>query len=118
MPLPIPLPFPHIFRPEVGRYGDISTEAAASEEASKGGVDVESVPILSRLAVTPRLAPMLRSRLEGFERYGGLRKGSDGARVLESWGFGEEEAAELQDRLKDMVKAYEGVAESDSSDGE
>ncbi|GAQ79541.1 tubulin [Klebsormidium nitens] len=117
-PLPIPLPFPKIFRPEVGRHGDVSTGRTLETGTVKGGVDVESVPVMSRLAVTPRLAPMLRSKLEGLERYGGFRKGTDGARILEEWGFGEEEAREMRDGLKDMVKAYEGVDEEDSFDSD
>lgn len=117
-PLPIPLPFPKVFRPEVERHGDVSTDRASKTGFVKGGVDVESVPVMSRLAVTPRLAPMLRSKLEGLERFGGFRKGTDGARILETWGFGEEETTEMRDGLRDMVKAYEGVSEEDSFDSD
>ncbi|KAL0454678.1 UNVERIFIED_CONTAM: hypothetical protein Slati_0807000 [Sesamum latifolium] len=47
-PLPIPLPFPSIFGNLVGRHGELSA-TPVSESASRGSLEVHSIPLAARL---------------------------------------------------------------------
>jgi hypothetical protein len=84
--LPLPLPFPRVFAPDVLRFGDIAPEhsltdprdraqngaapsaaTSASTSALRGG-DVESVPCLTRLGATTSFKSIALARLQSLRR--------------------------------------------------
>ncbi|GLI60532.1 hypothetical protein VaNZ11_002679 [Volvox africanus] len=123
MPLAVPLPFPKLFRSSVSQHGDVippkpelrsSTVAGSSgmggtsspsslAAARAAGESVHSVPVLTRLQVT--------GEFEGWVRWVGDRwaratVGAAGRAVLESWGFGRDDAAEIGSQLDDIGAAF------------
>jgi hypothetical protein len=70
-PLPIPLPFPQLFTPAVGRHGDVwglpgHADPGQVLGASVRGGDVESVPVLSRMYASAAAAGYARRQLEAL----------------------------------------------------
>ncbi|KAK9067102.1 hypothetical protein SSX86_014427 [Deinandra increscens subsp. villosa] len=103
-PLPIPLPFPSIFNNLVGRRGDLllTTPTESGSSSRRGSLDVHSIPMAARLRSTTAVLPFLENRL-GYIRKFGIERGSIGASVLTSWGFGREEVEEIGENLSKMV---------------
>uniref|UniRef100_A0A251SE13 Tubulin/FtsZ, GTPase domain-containing protein n=2 Tax=Helianthus annuus TaxID=4232 RepID=A0A251SE13_HELAN len=118
-PLPIPLPFPSIFNNLVGRRGDLlSNSPTVSESPSRRGpLDVHSIPMAARLRSSTAVLPFLENRL-GYIRKFGIERGSIGANVLTSWGFGREEIEDIGENLSKMVLALNPQQEYSSDDSD
>ncbi len=74
-PLPIPLPFPRLFAPAVGRHGDVRglpghADPGQGLGASARGGDVESVPVLSRMYASAAAAGYARRQLQALRGAG------------------------------------------------
>lgn len=101
-PLPIPLPFPSIFSQTVGRCGQLLSNPSSSS-ASKGSLDVHSIPMAARLRSSSAVLPFLTNRLENLRKFG-IQHGAMGGELLKSWGFGKEELEEMGETLSNMVR--------------
>lgn len=98
-PLPMPLPFPHIFRPAVSVWG--VPGAAPPRPAT---TSVASCPTLSRLAGTTALKPVVAGVLREFRA---AAAPAQGGATLEAWGYGREEVGEVCERLAQLAAAYD-----------
>ena len=67
-PLPVPLPFPQLWRPEVQRHGDIGPAPRPPH------VDVESLPVLARLGSSAAVQPLLERSLADLKSESTLRR--------------------------------------------
>ncbi|KAK8941093.1 hypothetical protein KSP39_PZI010659 [Platanthera zijinensis] len=115
-PLPIPLPFPSIFNDRVGRKGELSDTRRGEER--RGSLEVDSVPMAARLRSSSAVKPLIERRLGSLRRYG-LERGSLGAELLRSWGFGREEVEEMGESLAKMVMLlYSNTYASSQSDSD
>ncbi|KAK8968850.1 hypothetical protein KSP40_PGU000338 [Platanthera guangdongensis] len=115
-PLPIPLPFPSIFNDRVGRKGELSDTRLGEER--RGSLEVDSVPMAARLRSSSAVKPLVERRLGSLRRYG-LERGSLGAELLRSWGFGREEVEEMGESLAKMVMLlYSNTYASSQSDSD
>lgn len=113
-PLPIPLPFPAIFGNSVGQHGEL-LETPITETPARGPLEVDSIPMASRLRSSTAILPFLERRLENLRKLG-IQRGAIGAQVLESWGFGRDEVEDLGETLSKLVntlKPYSDIS-SDS----
>lgn len=100
-PLPIPLPFPSIFRNGVGSRGELVLLDGGS--SLRGSLDIHSVPMAARLRSSTAILPYLENRL-GYLRNYGLKAGSAGAELLRrSWGFGGDDLEEVGESLSGMI---------------
>lgn len=104
-PLPIPLPFPSIFSENVSQCGQL-LGSPSTDSASKGSLDVHSIPMAARLRSSSAVLPFLSKRLENLRRFG-IQRGALGGDLLRSWGFGKEEVDDMGETLSDMVKALD-----------
>ncbi|CAK9871100.1 unnamed protein product [Sphagnum jensenii] len=117
IPLSIPLPFPMIFGPNVGRRGDILPDKV-SQTAGRGGLDIVSSSVAARVSTGESMLPYVKERSTNFRNLG-VSRSSVGSRILEEWGFAKEEAHDLGESLGDLVTAYgerrgdEGSSDSD-----
>ena len=68
-PLPVPLPFPQLFRPEVQRHGDIGGATPRPPH-----VDVESLPVLARLGSSAAVQSLLERSLADLKSESTLRR--------------------------------------------
>ncbi|XP_030472248.1 uncharacterized protein LOC115690133 isoform X2 [Syzygium oleosum] len=100
-PLPIPLPFPSIFKNVVGQHGELFENPTAGPP-SKGSLDVHSIPMAVRLRSSSAILPYLESRLGYLRRYG-VDRGAPGAELVRSWGFGKDDLEEFAEALSKMV---------------
>ncbi|KAJ0797440.1 putative misato Segment II tubulin-like domain, DML1/Misato, tubulin domain-containing protein [Helianthus annuus] len=118
-PLPIPLPFPSIFNNLVGRRGDLLSNCPTVSESPsrRGPLDVHSIPMAARLRSTTAVLPFLENRL-GYIRKFGIERGSIGANVLTSWGFGREEIEDIGENLSKMVLALNPQQDYSSDDSD
>lgn len=101
-PLPIPLPFPSIFGNLVGRRGERLSVPVSGSPSRRGSLDVHSIPMAARLRSTTAVLPFLENRLANIRKFG-IERGSIGADLLRSWGFGKEEIEEVGENLSKMV---------------
>lgn len=100
-PLPIPLPFPSIFRNCVGQHGELL--GAPTEGApTKGSLEISSIPVAARLRSSKAVMPLIQRRLDGLHKYG-MQRGAPGAGLLQSWGFGKEEIEDMGEVLTKML---------------
>lgn len=100
-PLPIPLPFPSIFRSCIGQHGELlgtTTELTRT----KGSLEVDSIPLAARLRSSKAVRPLIEKRLEWLRKYG-IQRGAPGTELLQSWGFGRDEAEDMGEALSKMV---------------
>ncbi len=117
IPLSIPLPFPMIFGPNVGRRGDILPDNV-SQTAGRGGLDIVSSSVAARVSTGESMLPYVKERSTNFCNLG-VSRSSVGSHILEEWGFAKEEAHDLGESLGDLVSAYgerrgdEGSSDSD-----
>ncbi|KAJ3674356.1 hypothetical protein LUZ60_004972 [Juncus effusus] len=115
-PLPIPLPFPSIFSPQTGRLGET---LISPQTLKKGPLEVESVPIATRIRSSIAIKPFLDNRKNNIFKYGIVR-GAKGLGFLKDWGFGKEEVDEMGENLAKMVRVFDSEFsagdESDESD--
>ncbi|CAM6084347.1 unnamed protein product [Calypogeia fissa] len=116
-PLAIPLPFPCIFSPFVGKHGDILSKPVVSTNRGRGGIDVVCTPVTTRVSTSGAIVPYIVKRWEDMQRLG-LGRATAGPRLLEDWGFAREEVQELGENLSGMRDAYKSGNGTDSSDGE
>ncbi|KAI6700094.1 hypothetical protein NL676_014418 [Syzygium grande] len=100
-PLPIPLPFPSIFKNFVGQRGELLENPTAGPP-SKGSLDIHSIPMAVRLRSSSAILPYLENRLGYLRRYG-VDRGAPGAEIVRSWGFGKDELEEFWEALSKMV---------------
>jgi hypothetical protein len=125
-PLAVPLPFPGLFGPAVGRDGDVVAEwspaastsgaalgPAAGGRAARGGRHVASCPALTRVTATSEFQPWLRARAEGLRRGAGSVAGRG---LAEGWGYGRGELGEVQERLAALAGSYSEAASDDGLD--
>lgn len=116
-PLPIPLPFPSIFRSCVGQHGELLDTSTESTQ-TKGSVEIDSVPMAARLRSSKAVKPLIERRLEWLRKYG-LQRGAAGAGLLRSWGFGSEEIEDMGEDLAKMVVKLDPHSQmSSDSDGD
>ncbi|KAK7406583.1 hypothetical protein VNO78_08211 [Psophocarpus tetragonolobus] len=113
-PLPIPLPFPSIFRNNVGQHGELRG-GQITNSSSKGSLDIHSIPMAARLRSSSVVLPFLESKLQNLHRFG-IQRGAAGAELLRSWGFGMEELVEMEEMLSKMVAALNPPHLSSDSD--
>ncbi|KAK6143876.1 hypothetical protein DH2020_024224 [Rehmannia glutinosa] len=114
-PLPIPLPFPSIFGNLIGRNGEF-LDTPISESASRGSLEVHSVPMAARLRSSNAVLPFLENRLANLRKFG-LARGALGTELLRNWGFGKEDVEELGEALSNMVTTL-NPASLESSDSD
>ncbi|KAL0305092.1 UNVERIFIED_CONTAM: protein misato1, partial [Sesamum angustifolium] len=108
-PLPIPLPFPSIFGNLVGRHGELS-DTPISESASRGSLEVHSIPMAARLRSSSCVLPFLENRLENLRKFG-IAQGALGSELLASWGFGKDDVEDMGETLSNMVRTLNPVSE-------
>ncbi|GAB4822173.1 hypothetical protein N2152v2_009219 [Parachlorella kessleri] len=100
-PLPIPLPYPHIFRPEVSVFG------VPGRTLRPAAASVTSCPTLTRLAGTAAFKPAVQVLMRDFRRTAGTAQGQA---ALDGWGYSREELVEIHEQLAHLAAAYdEGV---------
>ncbi|GFP99508.1 protein misato homolog 1 [Phtheirospermum japonicum] len=113
-PLPIPLPFPSIFGKLVGRNGELlDTPNSDSDAASRGSLEVHSVPMAARLRSSIAVLPFLENRLENIRKFG-IARGALGTELLGSWGLGKEDIEELGETLSNMVNTLNPASQISS----
>ncbi|WCJ31074.1 hypothetical protein M5689_012589 [Euphorbia peplus] len=114
-PLPIPLPFPSIFKNMVGQHGELLSSPIPGSSI-KGSLDVHSIPIAARLRSSSAILPFLEKRLLNLRKYG-MDRGAPGAELLRSWGFARDEVEEIEENLHKMVSTlddrYQDSTDSD-----
>lgn len=115
--LAVPLPFPYIFSSKVGNCGQIDTldveQTELEERSKKGGCEVFSVPVLTRLTTGAPVVSFLENqgRILSSQIQ---RKGSLGSDMLKRWGFSVEEQEELLESIHSLVAGSKGTDEFDS----
>lgn len=111
-PLPIPLPFPSIFKNVVGQRGELLENPTASP-LLKGSLEVHSVPMAVRLRSSSAILPYLENRLGYLRRYG-VDRGAPGAELVRSWGFGKDELEDFGEALSKMINELKPHSEVSS----
>ncbi|GMI84027.1 hypothetical protein like AT4G37190 [Hibiscus trionum] len=101
-PLPIPLPFPSIFGNLVGQHGELLGSPILGS-ASRGSLDVHSIPMAARMRSSSAILPFLENRLGNFRKFG-IERGCPGTELLRSWGFGRDEVEDIGETLSKMVR--------------
>ncbi|KAL8540877.1 hypothetical protein ACS0TY_002209 [Phlomoides rotata] len=114
-PLPIPLPFPLIFGNLVGQHGELF-DTPVSSSASRGSLEVHSVPMAARLRSSNAVLPFLENRLGNLRKLG-IARGALGTELLGNWGFEREDVEDMGETLSNMVtKLNPPSLESSDSD--
>ncbi|XP_016500479.1 uncharacterized protein LOC107818914 [Nicotiana tabacum] len=111
-PLPIPLPFPSIFGNMVGQHGEL-LETPISGSSSRGSLEVQSIPMVTRLRSSTAVLPFLESKLGNLHKFG-IDRGALGAPLLQSWGFGKDEVEDMGETLSKLVVTLKPQYSSDS----
>lgn len=99
-PLPVPLPFPHIFARGLCPHGDVPPGATLGAQ----GQDLRSCSVLTRLAGTSTFAGVVAAAQRAFRAEASSRQGQA---ALESWDIGGEEVSEHVERLARLAHAYD-----------
>ncbi|KAL6176705.1 hypothetical protein ACLB2K_053338 [Fragaria x ananassa] len=100
-PLPMPLPFPSIFRNRVGQHGEL-LGTPVIDSSSRGSFDVHSIPIAARLRSSSAVLPFLENRWGDLRKFG-IARGGPGAELLRSWGFAKDESEDMGETLSKMI---------------
>lgn len=103
-PLPIPLPFPSIFRSNIGRHGEILSNHSEGTWA-KGSLHIESIPMAARLRSSNAILPFIERRSLSLQKHG-VARGAVGSQVLRDWGFGKEEVEDMGEQLSKMLRSF------------
>lgn len=101
-PLPIPLPFPSIFKGHVGKQGEYLSSTQSDSNGRKGSLDIDSIPMAARLSSSTVVKPLIEKKLASLCKYG-MERGAEGSRLLQNWGFGRDEVEEMGEVLSKMV---------------
>ncbi|XP_059066071.1 uncharacterized protein LOC131063724 isoform X2 [Cryptomeria japonica] len=115
-PLPIPLPFPCIFGNFIGQNGEILSSPFAGTQG-RGGLDVLSIPIATRLRSSKAILPYLEKRLQNLRNWG-IARGSPGGQLLEGWGLQKADVEDLGESLSEMVLSFDGTLMETSSESD
>lgn len=111
-PLPIPLPFPSIFRSCVGRHGELLGNQTQGAQ-SRGSLEIDSIPMAARLRSSKAVMPFIEKRLGNLRKYG-MARGVPGAELLRSWGFGKDEIEDMGEFLSRMLMVFDPRSETSS----
>ncbi|KAK8593549.1 hypothetical protein V6N12_045628 [Hibiscus sabdariffa] len=111
-PLPIPLPFPSIFGNLVGQHGELLASPILGS-ASRGSLDVHSIPMAARMRSSSAILPFLENRLGNFRKFG-IERGCPRTELLRSWGFGKDEVEDIGETLSKMVRTVNPQSEISS----
>uniref|UniRef100_A0A0E0Q7Q7 DML1/Misato tubulin domain-containing protein n=1 Tax=Oryza rufipogon TaxID=4529 RepID=A0A0E0Q7Q7_ORYRU len=103
-PLPVPLPFPSIFRGNIGRHGEILSDHA-EESQPKGSLNIESIPMAARLRSSSAVLPFIERRSGSLQKHG-VARGAIGSLVLRDWGFGREEVDDMGEHLAKLLRPF------------
>ncbi|KAL4458321.1 hypothetical protein ABPG75_013186 [Micractinium tetrahymenae] len=107
-PLPVPLPFPHIWARGLSESGDIPAGAAGAAllagGGSRGGQDIASCAALTRLGGTTAFGPAVAAVQR---RFSSAAATAQGQAALEGWGHWREELGGLQEWLASLAHAYD-----------
>ncbi|KAL5206520.1 hypothetical protein ABZP36_034729 [Zizania latifolia] len=103
-PLPIPLPFPSIFRSNIGRHGEILSNHPEGAQP-KGSLDIESIPMVTRLRSSSVILPFIERRSGSLQKHG-VARGAIGSQVLRDWGFGREEVEDMGEHLAKLLLPF------------
>jgi hypothetical protein len=103
-PLPVPLPFPSIFRGNIGRHGEILSDHT-EESQPKGSLDIESIPMAARLRSSSAVLPFIERRSGSLQKHG-VARGAIGSLVLHDWGFGREEVEDMGEHLAKLLRPF------------
>ncbi|KAH9289531.1 hypothetical protein KI387_033648 [Taxus chinensis] len=115
-PLPIPFPFPCIFGNFIGQNGEILPSPSA-KPPGRGGLDVLSIPIATRLRSSKAILPFLENRLQNLQNWG-IASGSPGGHLLETWGLQKADVEDLGESLSEMVLSFDDSLMDTSSDSD
>ncbi|KAK9119558.1 hypothetical protein Scep_017651 [Stephania cephalantha] len=111
-PLPIPLPFPSMFRNHVSQSG-LLLDKPISRSQSRTSLDVHSIPMAARLRSSNAVLPYIEKRLGNLRKLG-IQRGSPGTGLLQSWGLEKEEVEDMGEVLSKMVQALNPRPEESS----
>lgn len=101
-PLPIPLPFPKIFRSVVGQHGEL-LGTPVNGSPLRGSLDVHSIPMAGRLRCSSAVLPFLENRLGNLRKFG-TQQGAAGAELVRRWGFEKDELEDMGETLSTVVR--------------
>lgn len=115
-PLPIPLPFPSIFGNFVGERGEL-LGSPDSSISTRGSLDINSIPMVTRLRSSTAILPFLEKRLHNLRRFG-IQQGALGSGLIRDWGFGKDEIEDMGETLSKMVITLNPSCEEESSESD
>ncbi|XP_042421679.1 protein misato homolog 1-like isoform X1 [Zingiber officinale] len=104
-PLPVPLPFPSIFGSKIGQHGELEYDAVQGVRP-RGSLDVESIPMATRLRSSCAIVPFLEKRSGDLRKYG-IARGAPGAGLLCGWGFEKDEVDDMGEHLVKLLTAFD-----------
>ncbi|KAG2724527.1 hypothetical protein I3843_01G020700 [Carya illinoinensis] len=111
-PLPIPLPFPKIFRGVVGQHGEL-LGTPVNGSPLRGSLDVHSIPMAGRLRSSSAVLPFLENRLGNLRKFG-TQQGAAGAELVRRWGFGKDELEDMGETLSTVVRELDPRSQASS----
>ncbi|KAF3333896.1 protein misato 1 [Carex littledalei] len=111
-PIPIPLSFPSIFPTSTGRHGETLVDQPEAGPP-RGPLEVESIPIATRLRSSIAIKPFIEGRYNNLLRHG-MARGAKGAGILRDWGFGKDEVDDIGEHLSKMVRVFDPSSEMTS----
>ncbi|KAL5999144.1 hypothetical protein ACLOJK_041846 [Asimina triloba] len=104
-PLPIPLPFPSIFRNHIGEHGELLGSPIPGS-GPRGSLDISSIPMAARLRSSSAILPHVQKRSLDLHRFG-IDRGAPGVELLRSWGFERDDVADMGESMSKMVMALD-----------
>lgn len=111
-PLPVPLPFPSIFGNRVGQHGEL-LDMPISDSASRGSLEVHSIPMAARLRSSNAVLPFLENRIENLRKFG-IARGAIGTELVRNWGFGMDELEDMGETLSKLATTLKPYSEESS----
>lgn len=98
--MPVPLPFPSLFRHSVSPHGDV---VASRQPARTPSESVATVPVLTKLVATRAFEGALGGLRTRWAQAAGT---ASGRAVLDAWGISGAEADEVSEHLTGMAGRY------------
>ncbi|KAF6143450.1 hypothetical protein GIB67_029619 [Kingdonia uniflora] len=111
-PLPIPLPFPSIFRNSVGKHGELLRTPVPGLQ-SRGSLDIHSIPMATRLRSSTAILPFIQNHLGNLRKFG-IERGAQGSQILQSWGLEKDQLEDMGESLSKMIMALDPLSEESS----